>query len=170
VLGNKAASNKDVIKKIILQGCEVGAHTVSHKKLHNSSSAKIALELEPIMQLLENIYSELGRAQDFKRMFRSPHGFKNIALKKYLRSNSIKLIPWTRGIWDTDAPGSAWLVEKATVKPRRNEILLLHDGLGLDDAGNEQKNGVLEALPKIIDFYKANGYTFVKVSDFIKKD
>lgn len=170
VLGSKAESNKELIKKIILQGCEVGAHTVSHKKLHNSSTSEITTELGPVIQLLENIHSEINKQKEFKRMFRSPHGFKNIALKRYLRSNSIKLIPWTRGIWDTDAPGSVWLIDKATVKPRKNEILLLHDGLGLEDVSNEQKNGVLEALPKIIDFYKANGYTFVKVSEFIKKD
>jgi len=170
VLGSKAQSNIDIIKKAILQNCEIGCHTTSHKKLHNSSCSEIAIELTPVMQFIEKTYSELNRSKEFRRIFRSPHGFKNIALKKYLKSNSIKLIPWTRGVWDTNAPGCTWIVEKATFKPRINEIILLHDGLGLSKVSKEQKNGVLEALPKIIDFYKANGYTFVKVSEFIKRD
>lgn len=168
VLGSKIESNTNVIKKIILQGSEVGAHTTSHKKLHNSSYSEITLEIEPVVKLIKTVYSELDRLNEFKKIFRSPHGFKNIALKRYLKSNSIKLIPWTRGVWDTDAPGSKWIFEKATFKPKKNEIILLHDGLGLKDVSKEQKQGVLKALPKIIDFYKNNGYTFIKVSDYLK--
>jgi peptidoglycan-N-acetylglucosamine deacetylase len=169
VLGNKAVSNVDIIKKAILQNCEIGAHTINHKKLHNASASELTIEIEPVIKLIENSYSELGKPSEFKKMFRAPHGFKNVTLKRYLKSNSIKLIPWTRGIWDTDAPGSKFLIEKATSKPRNNEIILLHDGLGLNEASKEQMEGVLEALPKIIDFYKSNGYTFVKVSEFIKR-
>ena len=168
VIGNKAQKNKDILEQIISQGCELGAHTLNHIKLHNASYSKIKDEISPVISLLEDIHSASGK--EFKRIFRSPHGFKNFALKRYLKTGSIKLIPWTRGVWDTDAPGSSWIEEKATANPRKNEIILLHDGLGRkEDVDDAQKQGVLEALPKIIDFYKSHGYTFVKVSEFIKE-
>jgi len=169
VLGSKIQSNVELIKKIIEQGCEIGTHTISHKKLHNASAPEIAAELEPAIDSIRDIYSELGKSQEFKKIFRPPHGFKNLALKRYLRSNSIKLIPWTRGVWDTDVLGSKWIIEKAIVKPMMNEIILLHDGLGLEGGSKKQKADLLEALPKIIDFYKDNEYTFVKASSFLKE-
>ncbi|MCX6111749.1 MAG: hypothetical protein NTY22_00450, partial [Proteobacteria bacterium] len=65
--------------------------------------------------------------------------------------------------------GPEWIFEKATKKPRNNEILLLHDGRGLKiDIPHTQVTGLLQALPKVIDFYKNKGYTFIKVSDFIR--
>jgi len=170
VIGIKAKTNLDIIKRTILQGCEVGAHTVNHKKLHNYSYSKIAAEIEPVIKDIQQVYSEIGKPKDFKKIFRAPHGFKNISLKIFLASNCIKLIPWTRGVWDTDAPGSDEILKRATVKPKRNEILLLHDGLGLNDASEQQKKGILEALPRIIDFYKTNGYVFVKASSYLRDD
>jgi len=168
VIGSKAQKHKNILKKAILQNCELGAHTLNHIKLHYATYKKIDAEIAPVISILEEAYSTSGKK--FKKIFRPPHGFKNFNLKKYLKVNSIKLIPWTRGVWDTDAPGSSVIEERATSQPRINEILLLHDGLGLkENVSLEQKTGVLEALPKIIDFYKNNGYAFVKVSEFIKQ-
>lgn len=167
VIGNKAQKNKDILKQILSQGCELGAHTLNHTKLHNASYSKIGEEISPVISLLEDVHS--GSGKKFLKIFRSPHGFKNIALKRYLKANSIKLVPWTRGVWDTDAPGSNWIFQMATKNPKNNEIILLHDGLGLEDVAEGQKNGVLEALPRIIDFYKGQGYSFVKASDYLKK-
>jgi peptidoglycan-N-acetylglucosamine deacetylase len=167
VIGNKAKANKDILLKAISQNCELGAHTFNHTKLHNASYSEINGEITPTINILEELYSSSNK--EFKKIFRAPHGFKNFALKIYLKKHSIRLIPWTRGVWDTDAPGSDWIEKMATYKPRKNEILLLHDGLGLKEVSKEQEDGVLKSLPKIIDFYKNNGYTFVKVSEFIKK-
>ena len=170
VLEPKAKKNIPLLEKAILQNCEIGAHTKSHKKLHNSCYNEIVSEVAPCIELIENLYLKLNKKNDFKKILRTPHGFKNIWLKIYTKKSSIKLIPWTRGVWDTDAPGSTWIEQKAIISPRKNEILLLHDGLGLkDEVSPEQQEGVLKALPKIIDFYRTNGYTFVKVSKFIKK-
>ena len=168
VIGTKAQKNKDILKQMISQDCEIGAHTLNHIKLHNASYSKIRGEINPVITLLEDVH--FGSGKKFRKIFRSPHGFKNLALKRYLRTNAIKLIPWTRGVWDTDAPGTSWIERMATCRPRKNEILLLHDGLGKNEnISDDQKKGVLDALPKIIDFYKSNGYTFVKVSEFIKE-
>ncbi len=167
VLGKKAQQNTDILHLALAQDCELGAHTMSHIKLHNAPYTKISQEIGQTIELLQKIHS--SSKKPFKKIFRAPHGFKNFALKRYLRANSIKLIPWTRGVWDTDAPGSKWIEKMATKKPNDNEIILLHDGLGNNDSVSAaQKIGVLEALPKIIAFYKDKGYTFVNVSEFLK--
>jgi peptidoglycan/xylan/chitin deacetylase (PgdA/CDA1 family) len=79
------------------------------------------------------------------------------------------LVPWTRGVWDTSAPGAEWIIRRSIEHPKNNEIILLHDGKGLNQNTSElQQKGLLQALPKVIDFYKNKGYKFIKVSDFIR--
>ena len=119
--------------------------------------------------MIKELYKEAGREESYKPIFRSPHGFKNIRLNLYLKRHGLYLIPWTRGVWDTSSPGPEWIIEKATNKLRNNEIILLHDGKGLNTSVSDtQKTGLLQALPKVIDFYKNKGYTFIKVFDFIR--
>ncbi|MEI6092463.1 MAG: polysaccharide deacetylase family protein [bacterium] len=169
VIGSKASNNTELTLNIIKKGHELGAHTYTHKKLHLSDIKIFDEEISKSIDFIRSAYKTLDKEKDYKKIFRSPHGFKNIRLKRYLIKNKIALIPWTRGVWDTDAPGAEWIVTKATEKPRNNEIILFHDGKGLDNKIlKTQSLGLLQALPKVIDFYKNKGYTFIKVSDLIR--
>lgn len=169
VIGEKALKQKNTLYKIIDAGSELGAHTMNHKKLHLYPYNKLDGHIKPVIDIIESVYNDRSKPHEFKKIFRAPHGFKSINLKIYLKRNGISLIPWIRGVWDTDAPGEEWIFKYATKNPKNLEILLLHDGLGMNlNISQEQKNGVLRALPNIIDFYKNRGYTFVKVSELLK--
>lgn len=169
VIAKKAYDNPELTLKILKNGHELGAHTYTHKKLHTSNNETFYKEINQSMFFIQSIYKKLDKEKDYKKIFRAPHGFKSIRLKRYLSNNNIALIPWTRGVWDTDSPGVEWIVTKATEKPRNNEILLLHDGKGMDNSIlKTQSLGLLQALPKVIDFYKNKGYTFIKVSDLVR--
>jgi peptidoglycan/xylan/chitin deacetylase (PgdA/CDA1 family) len=171
MVGSKIEKNPNLALKVITLGHEAGIHTYDHKKLHFCNYEEIEDQSRKTWSLIESIYRKANIKKPCKIMFRSPHGFKNFSLKRYLNKNNIALIPWTRGVWDTDSPGCEWIFNKATKKPKNNEILLLHDGMGIkNDIFEEQINGVLQALPKIIDFYRNKGYRFVKVSDFIRNN
>ena len=76
----------------------------------------------------------------------------------------LKLVGWTRGVWDTDNPNPDVLFLRATKRPRRIEVLLLHDG---DDVrkGSLNRENMLKALPRIIDFYREKGYKFYKLDE-----
>jgi peptidoglycan/xylan/chitin deacetylase (PgdA/CDA1 family) len=168
MLGKKLSNNLELAKELIKNNCEIGAHTYGHKKLHKSSFKDIDAEIQKSIAIVEALYKEAGLYQKYIKIFRAPHGFKSIRLKIYTKKHKIKLIPWTRGVWDTDSPGSEWIFTHATKDPRKNEIILLHDGLGLkDETDQEQISGLITALPRIIDFYKNKGYSFVKVSELV---
>lgn len=169
VITKKACDNLDLTLKILKNGNELGAHTYTHKKLHTSNSQTFYKEINQSLLFIQSLYRKLDKEKDYKKIFRAPHGFKSIRLKRYLNNNNIALIPWTRGVWDTDSPGAEWIITKATEKPSNNEILLFHDGKGLDNSVlKTQRIGLLQALPKVIDFYKNKGYTFIKVSDLVR--
>ena len=169
MIGEKIENNRSLALKVLNDGHDVGAHTYTHKKLHLSGKGQIDQEVGKAASLISSLYQEAGREKSYRPIFRSPHGFKNISLNIYLKKHGLYLIPWTRGVWDTSSPGSEWIIEKATNKLRNNEIILLHDGKGLSSSVSDlQKTGLLQALPKVIDFYKNKGYTFIKVFDFIR--
>ena len=171
VLGKKLSNNINLAEELLKNNCEIGAHTYAHKKLHRSSSSKIDNEIQKSLSLVKKLYQNVGLIAEYKPIFRAPHGFKSLRLKIYTKKNKIKLIPWTRGVWDTDSPGADWIFNMATKNPKKMEIILLHDGLGLENKKDDkQVLGLLDALPRIIDFYKNKGYSFVKVSKFINKN
>jgi peptidoglycan/xylan/chitin deacetylase (PgdA/CDA1 family) len=157
-----------LVKRMLREGHEVGGHTVHHRKLHLLSLSEIEKEIAPVTKMVNGLYEETG-VQNVK-LFRAPHGFKSSRLKRYLKRSGLRLVPWTRGVWDTALPGSPWIFKHATESPKPNEIVLLHDGLGMVNPGEKQKNDLVEALPQVIRFYREAGYEFVPVSKFVKPD
>jgi len=169
MIGEKVKANRALALKVLKNGHEIGAHTDTHKKLHFSTAREIDEQVGGTISIIKSLYKEAGREKEYRPIFRAPHGFKNIRLKLYLIRNGIALIPWTRGVWDTSAPGIECIIKRSTEHPKSNEILLLHDGKGSSSKVSDlQQNGLLQALPKVIDFYKNKGYKFIKVSDFIR--
>jgi peptidoglycan-N-acetylglucosamine deacetylase len=167
MLGKKIEQNHDLALKVLNNNCEIGAHTYAHKKLHKCNFKELNNEIQNSISIIKDLYKEAGLSKEYKNIFRTPHGFKSLKLKFYTKKNKIKLIPWTRGVWDTNSPGSEWIFKHATKKPKQNEIILLHDGFGLQNSRDKnQVVGLIDALPRIIDFYKNKGYSFVKVSKF----
>ena len=169
MIGEKIEKNNDLVLQVLKEDHEIGAHTYTHKKLHLASLKEIKEQVGGTIQIIKSIYADSNKAGEYRKIFRAPHGFKSLRLKAYLRSQQIALVPWTRGVWDTSEPGHEWIIDKATHAPRNNEILLFHDGKGLNSTVTSlQREGLLLALPKVIDFYKNKGYKFIKVSDFIR--
>jgi len=157
-----------LVRRMLHEGHEVGGHTNHHRKLHLLSMQAIEKEIEPVTRIVDGLYEEMG-VHNFK-LFRAPHGFKSVRLKGYLKRSGLRLIPWTRGVWDTAQPGSQWIHDHATASPKTSEIVLLHDGLGMGNPGEKQKNDLIDALPRVIHFYRTAGYEFVTASKFVKTD
>lgn len=157
-----------LVRRMLREGHDVGGHTLHHRKLHLLSMQAIEQEISPVTKIVDGLYEEIG--VNNCRLFRAPHGFKSSRLKGYLKRSGLRLVPWTRGVWDTSLPGSQWISEHATASPKTNEILLFHDGLGMGNPGEKQKNDLFDALPRVIRFYRAAGFEFVTVSRFVKTD
>ncbi len=162
VTGQKAQQFPEVIKRMLNEGHFVGNHTMNHKKLTFLSKPVVLHEIQSCNKILR----KLG---DFKpTLFRAPHGFKRFGLRKILNKFELKLIPWTKGIWDTDMPSKEELVKRVEKKLHPLEILLLHDGVDNRPIA-QNRQATVDALPEIIAVYKRNGYKFVNISDLRAK-
>ena len=150
VLGGNALERPDLVREIAARGHAVALHGFSHRKLHLAGPAAIA--------------SELDRGREAVRacgvepvpFFRAPHGLKGPLLGRALRRRGLRLVGWTRGVWDTERPGAPRIVRRATRGLRPGEIVLLHDGCGTPgiDARRDQS---AEAVPGIVRAARAAG-------------
>jgi len=153
VVGNKAKQYPDIIKRIFDEGHELGNHTFNHRKLIMHTNEDIINDVIRTSSAIADITGQLPT------YFRAPHGFKTRRLKKIMKRLELKLVPWTKGIWDTDGSDCETLIKRFKNSFSEPEILLLHDGSDAKDA----KKSTAKALPLIIEKYRSMGYRFAKM-------
>lgn len=160
VLGRAAEACPEIVRETARRGHLVALHGHSHRKLHLASR--------------RGVREQIDRAERAVRaagvvpapFFRPPHGFKGIALRRELRRRGLVLTGWTRGVWDTERPGAAAIVERACGRMRGGEILLLHDGCG-ESWGtgaappSARRDQTVAAVGELVRRWREAGFRFV---------
>ena len=164
VTGINSEDNIPLIRRIYREGHEIGNHTFTHPNLENTSEERERIELRSTRLLIESI---LGHSTI---LFRPPYNTdsepSNIFQIRPLAvasdegficvASSIDPNDWQEHI------SSDTIEARAIAQKNEGNIMLLHD------AGGERSQTV-KALPRIIDFYKKQGYKFVAVSELMGK-
>jgi len=158
VTGERAAAYPDIVRKISGEGHVIGSHTMTHRKLTFVNGDTLEKEIAGCNDTLKSI---TGVSPS---LFRAPHGFKRPFFKRTLSKMGLTLIPWTKGIWDTDMPPADELIRRVSKKFEPLEILLLHDGID-NRKIPQNRDSMVAALPKIIEEYRKRGYTFMTISE-----
>ncbi|MGC8928733.1 MAG: polysaccharide deacetylase family protein [Myxococcota bacterium] len=148
-LGFKAEKYPEIIERIRREGHNIGNHGYSHTKLHNKDIEFIKREIDRTEEILKPLSQING-----KKLFRSPHGFKNFSLIRLLRERNYILAGWTRGIWDSDGSPPDILLKRAINYLDDGVIFLFHDGRDIEGDG---KN-TTEFLKMFIPVVRERGY------------
>jgi len=164
VTGINSENNIPLIERIYREGHEIGDHTFTHPNLEITSPNRERIELRSTRLLLESI---IGHSTI---LFRPPYNtdaepktmyqLKPLAIASdegfLCVASSIDPNDWQVGVCaDT-------IVARAIAQQNLGNIILLHD------AGGERSQTLL-ALPRIIDYYKKQGFQFVSVSTLMGK-
>jgi peptidoglycan-N-acetylglucosamine deacetylase len=164
VTGINAENNITLVKEIYQAGCDIGNHTLTHPNLERISDDRIRVELRATELLIETI---TGHATVFFRPPyntdaepRDPSEIRPLAVARnegFLTiGSSIDPNDWAKGI-------SADTIVQRTINQRNlGNIILLHDA-----GGNREQT--VKALPRIIEYFKKQGNTFVTVSELMGK-
>jgi peptidoglycan/xylan/chitin deacetylase (PgdA/CDA1 family) len=156
VVGESARREPGLVRRMVLEGHEVGNHTFSHALLPLLTTEAVALQLDEAQRAI------VKAGAPPPHFFRAPKGFKHRRLHHLLRERSLTLCGWTRGVWDTDRPGVDVIVERASPALVDGAILLLHDGLaGLD------RSQTAEALGRILALCHERGLTPVTLAQVV---
>lgn len=167
VVGINAEQNIPLLQREYKDGFEIGNHTFTHHNIADMSMQRAALEMKLTRLLIESI---TGHSTI---LFRAPYNadsqpqtFEELAPVE--RSRSENYLTINESIDPNDwAPGvSADSIVQRVIKQEEDgnaSIILLHD------AGGETRQATVDALPRIIDYFKKRGYVFTTVADLMGK-
>ncbi len=167
VVGLQAEKNIPILQRINKLGYEIGNHTFTHSNIAKMSTQRAGLEMKLTRLLIESV---TGRSTI---LFRAPYNadsepqtyeeLEPIEISRrenYLTiGESIDPNDWQLGI-SADSIVARTIEQ---VESRGASIILLHD------AGGVTRQATIDALPKIIDYFKKKGYKFTTVADLMGK-
>ena len=165
VIGANAESYPDLVQRIVAEGHDLGNHTFTHPNLGEFPDVLVELEINANQRLIEAL---TGRSM---RLFRAPYmgdtdpttsdEIVPIEIAQSMGSTSVGV---SVDPDDWQQPSADEIVQRVLSQVNdpnpetRGNIILLHDSGG-------DRSATVAALPDLIDRLKAQGYSFVPVSE-----
>lgn len=155
ILGNSVGKNKDILKRIVDEGHNVGNHTYTHKKEIIYTDVKSFSD--ELSKTSNAIYDAVGIKP---KLFRPPYG------APYIRSLEYKaaLVQYKTVLWNVDSTDSrvkgitsdeiaAAVISQ--LKKKDNATILFHS--------TSAREETVKALPEIIEYLISNGYSISRL-------
>lgn len=155
----------DILKRMIESGHTIGSHNYSHK--YKTIYASDTVFWNDYNRLYDIVLKNTGYKIEIMRF---PGGSANTVsrfspgimtrLTNMTKQRNIKYFDWNATNGDGNgriSPKQALNTAIQTSKNKNTIIILMHDGRG--------KKTTSEALPRIIEYYKSNGYIFDRITE-----
>ncbi|MEO7265508.1 MAG: glycosyltransferase [Ferruginibacter sp.] len=167
IVGLQAQKNIPLLQRIYKDGFEIGNHTFTHSNIANMSLQRANIEMKLTRLLIECI---TGHSTI---LFRAPYNADSEPqtfeeLEPIARSKTENYFTIGESIdpmdWEPQAKSDSIFARVVKqVEERNASIILLHD------AGGESRQATVDALPKIIRYFKNKGYVFTTIADLMGK-
>ena len=165
LIGENAEANIPLVQRINRDGFEIGNHTFTHGNLAKMSPERAALELKTTRSLIECI---TGKSTV---LFRAPYNADSEPqtyeeLEPLVQSKKDNYIAIGESIdpndWDPKMNADSIVNRTIRFATQNNaSIILLHD------AGGDTRQPTVDALPRIIKYFKSKGCKFTTVADLM---
>jgi cellulose synthase/poly-beta-1,6-N-acetylglucosamine synthase-like glycosyltransferase/peptidoglycan/xylan/chitin deacetylase (PgdA/CDA1 family)/spore germination protein YaaH len=165
VVGEMAEKNIQLLRREYDAGMEIGNHTYFHPDISAISLERVNLELTATRRIIESV---TGRSTI---LFRPPYNadaepqtLAEIIPVAEARRQSYITVGESIDPWDWYPGVTADSIVARVIRQKdAGSFLLLHD------AGGESREATIEALPRIIHFFKSHGYQFTTIADVLHK-
>ena len=154
VVGAMVHEYKDIIKREINSGHEIGNHTYNHSKMRKLSCDGLIKELEAT----ENELFEIAEYRP--KLFRPPEGYYSDQIAKAVGKIDYNIILWNIDTLDWAHNEVDKICECVYEGIKPGSIILFHDYV-------VGKSPTMAALERIIPELLSRGYKFVTVSELI---
>jgi len=143
----------EIAKKIKAMGYEIGSHGYLHKDYSNYPDSWIreqAMLADKAIQQVTGVKPKL---------FRTPNGDLNPRVIRCLTSMGYTVVQWNTDSLDWKNPGVDAIVNRVTKRVVPGDIVLMH--------ASDSSKQIVEALPRIVENLRQQGYRFVTVSELL---
>ncbi len=148
VLGQAAQANPYLLKRLVLEGHEIGNHSFNHDYQQRRL-------VEEIKQTDQEVFASTGSHTYF---YRPPGGFLSKNQLETVRKNGHIVALWSVDSKDWRNPGVRQIVDNVIKNIFPGAIILLHDG-------GYQRTQTVKALGPIIDALRDRGYRLATLSE-----
>ena len=149
VLGNRVASNADILKRMLEEGSEIGNHSFNHKEL-----TKLSYE-ELMDQVRSTQYAVIETTGFEPKLLRPTYGSFDDALQS---SVEMPLILWSVDTRDWKSRDASSVLEHVLKNVRDGDIVLMHDIY----------DSTAEAVRLLVPELVSKGYQLVTVSELFE--
>ncbi|MDF2879765.1 MAG: polysaccharide deacetylase family protein [Clostridiaceae bacterium] len=158
VVGKEIDGKEEILKRIYKEGHGIGVHTYSHnfKSIYRSENSFVNENIKAAQKVVQV-------TGFYPKAVRFPGGSSKIltpSLLEELHKNNFKIYDWNASLEDGV---NAYLNENTLLKnslrikgDKNNVIILMHC--------NSNNKNTVKALPKIIERYKAEGYSIEPIT------
>lgn len=167
IVGLEAENNLPVLRRIYRDGYEIGNHTFTHHNIATMSPERAEIEMKATRLLIEAV---TGRSTI---LFRAPYNadsepqsFEEIEPLARSKKDNYIAVGESIDPNDWDPKNNADSIVARTIRIAEagdGNIILLHD------AGGESRQSTVDALPRIIQYFKAKGCKFTTIADLMGK-
>lgn len=148
MLGQKVASNADLVKKMAELKCELGNHSYSHKDLSKQDASVVSAEVDGTNnQLLE-------AAGQSATVMRPPYGAIGGVMKEQIQ---MPLILWNIDTLDWKTRNAQATIDSVMNNVKDGDVILMHD------IHSESVDAAIQLIPML----QEAGYQLVTVSELV---
>jgi peptidoglycan-N-acetylglucosamine deacetylase len=152
LIGQNAASNPDIVRRILADGHEIGNHSWTHPQLSKLSDDRVTAE---ITQTQDAIKDASGFTPS---LLRPPYGAITPRQREWVENRfGLNIILWSVDPLDWKRPGASVITQRILSQARPGAIILSHD----------IHKQTIDAMPATLDGLIAKGYKFATVSQLI---
>ena len=152
LIGENAASNPDIVRRILADGHEIGNHSWTHPQLSRLSDDRVTAEINKTQDAIKD-------ASGFTpTLLRPPYGAITTRQREWIESQfGLNIILWSVDPFDWKRPGASVITQRILSQVRPGAIVLSHD----------IHKQTVDAMPATLDALIAKGYKFVTVTQLI---
>jgi peptidoglycan-N-acetylglucosamine deacetylase len=152
LIGQNAATNPDLVRRILAEGNEVGNHSWTHPQLSKLSDDRVTAEITKTQDAIK-------QASGFTpTILRPPYGAITPRQRAWIESQfGLNIILWSVDPFDWKRPGASVITQRILSQVRPGAIILSHD----------IHKQTVDAMPATLDGLIAKGYKFATVSQLI---
>ncbi len=147
VLGQQAAENPSMLRRIVADGHAIGNHSWDHPELTSLTAEEVAGQLSRTTAAVDSaVPGRMGGCM------RPPYGLIDDQVAAVALSQHLQPILWTAHAEDWNQPSVPSMVADLRDATRPGAVILLHDGGG-------SRQNTLDAVAAMLPEWRSQGYT-----------